>query len=320
MTSAGRGIHETAVVDPAAQIGAHVSVGPYCVVGPQVVLNDGVRLESHVTVHGHTTVGAGSTIQSHVTLGALPQDLKYSGEPSHLVLGERCRVAEYALLSGGTAAGGGITSVGPGCFIMSHCHVAHDCILGEGVLLASGAALAGHVHVGDGARISGYSCVQQRVSIGSGAFLGGGSVLDHDLIPHGVAVGNRAQLLSINIRGLRRRQASATEQRMLLSAFRYLFDTGPSGYFPPLPLPPLPTLHERASQIDASQHPRLTELIHFILGHRAVSALQPPGGNASGAVEGAGMAESHAPLCLPPRRNELLPGATSSRVDASTYQ
>ena len=140
--SIGEHIHPTAVIEPGARLGNGVSVGPYCVVGNDVVLGDGVRLASHVRVAGHTVVGAGSVVHAFVTLGATPQDLKYAGEPSHLIIGERCRIAEYALLSGGTAIGGGVTSLGDGCFIMSHCHVAHDCHLGHDVLLASNAALA----------------------------------------------------------------------------------------------------------------------------------------------------------------------------------
>ena len=290
--SIGEHIHPTAVIEPGARLGNGVSVGPYCVVGNDVVLGDGVRLESHVRVAGHTVVGAGSVVHAFVTLGATPQDLKYAGEPSHLIIGERCRIAEYALLSGGTAIGGGVTSLGDGCFIMSHCHVAHDCHLGHDVLLASNAALAGHVQVGDGARISGYACVQQRVSVGSGAFVGGGSVLAHDLIPHGLAVGNRAQLLSINLRGLRRQHASPAEQRALLSTYRYLFDVTSAGFYEALP-----TLRQRAECVladDVSEYPRVRQLLRFVLGQRSVVTQSGSGAEA--------VPLSHRALCLPPIR------------------
>jgi len=293
----GEHVHPTAVIEPGARLGSGVSVGPFCVVGNDVVLGDGVRLESHVRVAGHTVVGAGSVIHAFVTLGATPQDLKYAGEPSHLIIGERCRIAEYALLSGGTAVGGGVTSLGDGCFIMSHCHVAHDCHLGHDVLLASNAALAGHVQVGDGARISGYACVQQRVSVGSGAFVGGGSVLAHDLIPYGLAVGNRAQLLSINLRGLRRQHASPAEQRALLSTYRYLFDVTSVGFYEALPLQPLPTLRQRAECVledDVAEYPRVRQLLRFVLGQRSVVTQSGSGAEA--------VPLSHRALCLPPIR------------------
>lgn len=288
------------------RIGRGVSVGPYCVIGGNVVLGDGVQLDSHVRITGHTTVGAGSVVHAFATLGALPQDLKYAGEPSYLVVGNRCRIAEHALLSGGTAGGGGLTWIGDGCFVMSQCHIAHDCVLGRDVVLASNSALAGHVHVADGARISGFACVQQRVNVGGGAFVGGGSVLAHDLIPHGLAVGNRAQLVSINVRGLRRHHAPPAELRALLSSYRYIFDVPAQGYYAPLPLPPLSTLRERAECIlgddTASQHTRVRELIAFVLGRRSVAL--PAGSSRDHAYAAAGAAAASTQcdraLCLPP--------------------
>ena len=188
-------IHPSAIVDPAATLGCGVQIGPFCMVGPDVVLGDGVRLHSHVVVDGHTHIGDASTVFSHATVGAAPQDRKHTlGERSELHIGQRCRIFEYAHLSGGTRAGGGLTSIGDNCMVMSHTHVGHDCSLGSNVVLASGSALAGHVVVGDHATISGHSCVHQRVSIGRGAFVAGASVLVDDLIPFGLAIGNRAQV------------------------------------------------------------------------------------------------------------------------------
>lgn len=217
-------------------------------------------------VAGHTCIGAASTVHAFATVGAAPQDLKYEGEASRLVVGEHCRIFEYAHLSGGTAAGGGTTSLGDDCMVMSHSHVGHDCRLGRGVVLASHAALAGHVHLGDGARISGSSTVAQRVSVGRGAFLGGASALADDLIPYGMAVGNRASLVGLNLVGLRRQRAPPAELRALLRGYRYLFELPHEGCYPPLPLPPRPTLRERAAQIEAPEHPRLHELRDFVLG------------------------------------------------------
>jgi UDP-N-acetylglucosamine acyltransferase len=290
-------IHPTAVVDPNATLGRDVQIGPYCVVDGQVSLGDGVLLDSHVRISGQTAVGAGSMIGAFATLGAAPFDLKYAGEPSFLVIGERCRIAEYAHLSTGTAAGGGLTSIGDDCLIMSHCHVAHDCVLGDSVLLASSSALAGHVHVGDGARISGCSCVHQKVSIGRAAFVGGGSVLAHDLIPYGLAVGNRARLLSLNLRGLRRQRVPPAELRAMLSAFRYVFDLpSTDGAFLPLSLPRAPELRARAEQLEAHELPRVSEIARFVLGRRAVwpkahPAAPAPSVNLEASVK--------LPICLP---------------------
>lgn len=284
-------IHPTAVLEAGVHLGRGVHIGPYCVVCSNTVIGDGVRLDSHVRVAEHTKIGANSTVSSFSTLGALPQDLKYAGEPSHLSIGEQCRIGEYVLLSGGTTAGGGVTELGDGCFVMSHCHVAHDCVLGNGVLLASSAALAGHVHVGEGARISGFSCVQQKVSVGRGAFLGGGSVLDRDLIPYGLAFGNRAGLHSINVRGLRRQQAALAEIRALLSAYRYVFGIKDEGYYPPLSLAPSSTIQGRALHIDVPHYPYVMELVAFILGDRRAS----PTGNSEGTRK------ANAGLCMPHR-------------------
>lgn len=308
------------MLEPGCKLGEGVHIGPFCVVGAGVRLGDAVRLDSHVRVAGHTEIGAGSVLDAFCTVGAAPQDLKYDGEQSVVRIGERCRVAEYAHISGGTAAGGGITSVGDGCLIMSHCHVAHDCVLGDDVVLASSSALAGHVHVGDGARISGCAAVHQKVSIGRGAFVGGGSVLVHDLIPHGLAVGNRAHLHGLNLVGLRRHAVPPTELRAMLAAFRYLFDSAAPGFFRPLALEMRPTLHERAAECAAdaqcARHPRLREMVEFVLGERDVvqprqsvdEQKQRRAGVADGAGEDGGgarqqqMSSVRRALCQPPPR------------------
>ncbi|KAL3922137.1 MAG: hypothetical protein SGPRY_004670 [Prymnesium sp.] len=265
-------IHSSAVVHPAARVGRGVEIGPFCVVGQHVALSDGVRLHSHVVVEGHTTIGEACTIFSHATVGAAPQDRKHSlGESSQLRIGRECRIFEYAHLSGGTRGGGGLTSIGDNCIVMSHTHVGHDCSLGSNVVLASGAALAGHVVVGDHATISGHSCVHQRVSIGRGAFLAGASTLVEDLIPFGLAIGNRAQveaacctapwraslplsfyrsisppsqLHSLNLRGIRRSAIAPSEQRAMLRAFRFLFQLPCDRYYKPLLLPRCESLQE----------------------------------------------------------------------------
>jgi len=269
-------VHPSAVVSPSASIGCGVSIGPYCFVGPHVQLEERVKLHSHVVLSGHTHVGSDTTIFPFATLGAKPQDLKYAGERSELRIGRRCRVFEYAHLSGGTAGGGGVTTIGDDCMLMSHTHVGHDCRLGDRVLLASNSSLAGHVTVGDGAQVSGHSCVHQRVSIGNGAFLAAASVLVSDLVPFGLAIGNRARLETLNMRGLRRQRASPAEQRALLRAFRYVFELPASDrYYAPLDLPRSKCLEERARQVHLPQFPRVMEMVAFILGQRGRSATRP---------------------------------------------
>lgn len=328
-------IHPTAIIKPGAVIGANAEVGPYCIVGSHVTLGDGVRLDSHVRIDGDTVVGRNTRVHSFATLGAEPFDLKHDpAANSTLVIGEQCRIAEYAHLSGGTSGGGGSTRLGDGCFIMSHCHVAHDCMLGDGVLLAVSAALAGHCHVGSGARISGYACVHQRVRIGMGAFVGGGAVLAADLIPYGLAVGNRATLASLNLVGLRRQRSgpeAAEELRLMLAAFRYLFEIPlrGGGFYVPMELPHRPTLAARADEVarslaagsgapeEAAPHgegsglagqngashsglrgrfPRLSELLRFVRGQRDVKGGSGAGGGA------AAVTSSNGALCLPSKR------------------
>ncbi|KAL1520634.1 hypothetical protein AB1Y20_022208 [Prymnesium parvum] len=262
-------IHPTAVVDPAATLGRGVRIGPFSVVGPHASLGEDVCLHSHVVIAGHTSIGEGTTVYSHATVGAAPQDRKHAAtHRSELRIGRHCRLFEYAHVSGGTQGGGGVTSIGDECLVMSHTHVGHDCSLGARVVLASGSALAGHVVVGDAATISGHSCVHQRVAIGRGAFLAGASVLVDDLIPFGLAIGNRAQLHSLNLRGIRRSAVSATEQRAMLRAFRFLFQLPPDHFYKPLQLPNLSSLQERAKQLHMPQHPHVMAMVDFILGSR----------------------------------------------------
>ena len=263
-------VHPTAVVDPGAVLGEGVTIGPFCVVGPHVALRDGVVLHPNAHVAGHTTVEQDTTVHSFASVGAAPQDLKYRGEPSALVVGRGCTIHNFAHVCGGTAAGGGLTTIGDGCLIMSHTHVGHDCELGDGVILASGSSLAGHVRVGDGAQVSGHSCVHQRVSIGRGAFVGGASALADDLVPYGLALGNRAKLRAINLVGLRRQGAPAAERRALLRAFRYVFDLPADAHYAPLELPKLALLEERARHVVLPEFPRVTEMIRFVLGQRGV--------------------------------------------------
>jgi UDP-N-acetylglucosamine acyltransferase len=216
-------IHQTAVIDPAAQIGKNVSIGPYCTVGPNVTLDDNVQLMSHAVVDGHTTIGAGTVVYPFASLGTKPQDLKYKGEPSTLEIGKNNQIREYVTMSPGTEGGGMTTRIGDNCLFMMSSHVAHDCIVGNNVILANNATLAGHVTVGDFAIIGGLSAIQQFVRIGPHAMIGGMCGIKSDVIPYGLVMGSEAHLSGLNLVGLERRGFSRDDVRNLRSAYRMLF-------------------------------------------------------------------------------------------------
>lgn len=216
-------VHSTAIVSPLAQIGAGVKIGPFCIVGEGVVLKDGVELVSHVTVVGHTEVGAGTRIFPFASIGHAPQDLKYAGEESRLFIGERCTIREAVTINPGTAGGGMETRIGNDCLIMANAHVAHDCKLGNNVIMANYVGIAGHSSIGNHVIFGGMCVVHQFVRIGDHAFLGAHSMIDADVIPYGMAVGNRAKLAGLNLVGLRRRKFDREAIHRLRAAYRMIF-------------------------------------------------------------------------------------------------
>jgi len=216
-------IHPTAVVDSGARLGERVRIGPYCVVGPHVELGPGVELVSHVVVAGHTNIGAESRVYPFASLGHPPQDLKYKGEPSRLLIGQHCVIREHATMNPGTAGGGMITRVGDNGLFMNGIHVAHDCQVGSNVIMASNATIGGHVQVGDFAFLGGLSAVHQFVRIGPHAMIGGMTGVEADVIPFGLVMGDRARLSGLNMVGLKRRGFSRKEIHELRTAYRLLF-------------------------------------------------------------------------------------------------
>jgi len=216
-------IHATAIVEPGASLGDGVVIGPYCVVGGEVVLGDRVVLRSHVVVGGRTEIGAESEIYPFATIGLPPQDLKYAGEKSTLVIGKRNRIREYVTMNPGTADGGMTTRVGDDCLFMVSAHVAHDCIVGDHVIMANNATLGGHVVIGDFAILGGLSAVHQFVRIGRHAIIGGMSGVENDVIPYGSVMGDRAHLSGLNLVGLKRRKFPKEEIHNLRTAYRMLF-------------------------------------------------------------------------------------------------
>lgn len=217
-------IHPSAVVDPAARVGEGTRIGPFCVVGPDVELDDGVELKSHVVVTGCTRVGSGTVIYPFASVGERPQDLKYRGEASRLVIGRNVTIREHATLNTGTEGGGMETRIGDDCLIMIGAHVAHDCQLGVGVILSNHTAVAGHVVVGDHARFGGHAASHQFVRIGHHAMIGGMTAVDQDVIPYGLVVGPRGYLAGLNLVGLRRQGVDRDDIHALRNAYRILFD------------------------------------------------------------------------------------------------
>ena len=195
-------IHPSAIVEEGARLGDDVEIGPFCHVGPQATLGDGVRLHSHVSLAGDTTVGARTVIFPFAAIGHPPQDLKYRGEPVRLTIGEDCLIREGVTMNPGTAGGGSETVVGPRSVFLANAHVAHDCRIGEGVILSNNVMLAGHCQIGDFAILGGGAAAHQFVRIGAHAFVGGLAGVEHDLIPFGLGARQPRVLGRPQCRGL----------------------------------------------------------------------------------------------------------------------
>lgn len=217
-------IHPTSIIDPAARIGKDVSIGPFCVIGPNVELGDRVELKSHVAIDGHTVIGEDSRVFPFASLGHAPQDLKYRGEPSRLVIGRRNTIREHVTMNPGTETGAMETRVGDDGLFMVGVHVAHDCIIGNRVIMANNATLGGHVQVGDHVLIGGLAAVHQFVRIGSFAVIGGMSGVESDVIPYGRVKGERAHLAGLNLIGLERGGFEKDTVKTLQKATKQLFD------------------------------------------------------------------------------------------------
>lgn len=217
-------IHPSAIIDPDAELD-DVFIGPFCQVGAGVRLGRGCRLESHVVVVGRTTLGAGCRVFPFACLGHRPQDLKYRGEDSDLIIGSNNQIREHVTMHPGTAHGGGTTRVGDNGLFMAGVHIAHDCQVGNGVIMANNATLAGHVEIQDFAVLGGLSAVHQFVRIGTQAMVGGLAGVEADVIPYGMVLGNRAYLNGLNIIGMKRRGLDRDEIQDLRNAYRALFMT-----------------------------------------------------------------------------------------------
>lgn len=216
-------VHPTAVIHPGARLHETVEVGPYSIIGPQVTIGAGTRVGPHVVIEGRTTLGERNRIFQFASVGADPQDLKYAGEDTELVLGNENLVREFVTLHKGTAGGGGATRIGNGNLFMANCHVAHDCVVGNGCRIGNGSALAGHVTMEDHVIISGLAAVHQFTRLGKHAFISGGAMVTMDIPPYATAQGDRAELVGLNTVGLERSGFSKEQIERIKEGHRILF-------------------------------------------------------------------------------------------------
>ena len=254
-------IHSTAIVEAGAELGATTTVGPYAIIGAGVKLADGVKVHGHVVIGGQTAIGEGCEIFPFASVGLPPQDKKYRGELSRLEIGKNCVIREHVTINPGTEGGGLLTRIGDECLLLVGAHVAHDCLIGNHVILVNYATLGGHCRIDDYAILGGLSAVHQYVRIGESGFVGGMSGIENDVIPFGSAIGNRAELGGLNIVGLTRRGFSREAIHTLRRAYRTLF--GPEG-----------TLKERLADVESEfgADENVKKIIDFIRagGDRAI--------------------------------------------------
>jgi len=223
MTNNSVSIHPSAIIEDGAEIGENVKIGPFCVVGNNVKLQDNVELISHVVVLGNTDIGSNSVIHPFASIGNVPQDLKYHGENSRLIIGRNNVIRENVTMNPGTEGGGMVTKIGDDCLFMAGAHVAHDCQIGSHVIFANNATVGGHCIIGDSVVLGGLSAVHQFVRIGKLAFVGGMSGIENDVIPFATALGNRAHLGGLNVVGMKRCGFEHRQIHVIRDAYRVLF-------------------------------------------------------------------------------------------------
>jgi UDP-N-acetylglucosamine acyltransferase len=256
-------IHASAVIEDGAVIGTGCRIGAFSYVGPNVVLGDGVVLRPHAMVTGRTEIGADSTVFSFAVVGEIPQDLKFGGEDTRLVIGKRARIREHVTVNTGTEGGGGITRIGDDVLLMAGCHVAHDAQLGDRVIIVNNSAVAGHCIIEDDVIVGGLCGIHQFVRIGRGAIIGALSMVTKDVIPYGLVQAPRGELDGLNLVGLKRRGADRAE----IAALRAALEQLRSGEG---------TFMERAARLkDDAAEQKVQEIVAFILGDTDRSFLTP---------------------------------------------
>jgi len=257
------GIHPSAVIEAGAVIGAGCVIGPFCVVGPEVVLAKGVVLKSHVVVTGDTHIGEDTVVFPFSVIGEIPQDLKFGGEKTRLRIGARNRIREHVTMNTGTAGGGGETRIGDDGLFMAGCHIAHDAIIGNRVIVVNSSAVAGHCQIADDVIIGGLCGIHQWVRIGQGAIIGALSMVTNDVVPHGLVMGPRGTLDGLNLVGLKRKGVPRADITALRAAFQALKDG--EG-----------TFHDRAARLaEESESDYVQQMVAFILGETDRNFLTP---------------------------------------------
>ena len=216
-------IHKTAIIDPSAKVPENIKIGAYCVIGSNVEIGEGTEIQSHVSITGNTKIGKNNKIYPFASLGNDPQDLKFSGEQTNLIIGDNNKIREYVTINPGTKGGGGLTKVGNNCLFMVSSHIAHDCNVGNNVILANNVPLGGHANIEDNVIIGGNSAVQQFTRVGRSAMIGGMCGVVRDIIPYGMAHGNRSVLQGLNLIGLRRKNIPNQEIMTLSRAYKEIF-------------------------------------------------------------------------------------------------
>ena len=218
-------IHKTAIIDSKAKISTNVEIGPYAIIGPNVEIGENTLIQSHVNITGNTTIGKGNKLYSFASIGSDPQDLKYKGEETTLLIGDNNTIREHVTINTGTVQGGGLTKIGNNNLIMIGAHIAHDCIIGNNIVMANNTAIAGHAEIEDFVIIGAKCGVQQFTRIGKRAMIGGMTGVLRDVIPYGLSTGNRNYLNGINVVGLRRDRVSNKDILGLTDAYKEIFKT-----------------------------------------------------------------------------------------------
>jgi UDP-N-acetylglucosamine acyltransferase len=255
-------IHKTAIIDPKAKIASSVEIGPYCVIGPNVEIGDNTIIQSHVHISVSAKIGKGNKIYPFVSIND-PQDLKYNGEHTNLVIGDNNKIREYVTINPGTAGGGGKTTIGDNCLFMISSHIAHDCQVGNNVIIANNVPIGGHAIIEDNVIIGGNSAVQQFTRIGKMAMIGGMTGVLHDVIPYGLSTGNRNSLQGLNLIGLRRAKVENKDILGLSEAYKEIFATK--------------NINENISKLNGSfqENPLVKNVVDFITKDKKRSICTP---------------------------------------------
>jgi UDP-N-acetylglucosamine acyltransferase len=256
-------IHKTAIIDPKAKISSNVKIGAYSVIGPDVEIDENSIIHSHVAIMGHTKIGKQNKIYPFASIGNHPQDLKYNGEKTKLIIGDKNTIREYVTINPGTVDDLGKTLIGNNCLFMISSHIAHDCLVGNNVIIANNVPIAGHVIIGDNVIIGGNSAVQQFTRIGKMAMIGGMTGVLHDVIPYGLSTGNRNSLQGLNLIGLRRAKIENKEILGLSEAYKMIFATKN------------PTENINKLNVSFCDNPLVKEVIEFITKDKKRSICTP---------------------------------------------